>query len=136
MAQLGLIRQKLAEAVARTGLRAYPYVPANIPVGPEGTAVIDEDGSSVIDYDTDGGSVVRLVVRVYAGMASKRSAAETLDGYRDSGGERSIKAAVESDNRLGGSADSVRVTAAGPAIVDEVGQASFAVAELFVEVMA
>ena len=102
------LRQGIATNLATiSGLRTSWFVPDN-PSPPIAIVVPDR-----VDYDVSmarGSDTFTFQVLVIAGRINERSAQSTLDAYLDSTGSASIKAAVESDKTLGGSAHSARVT--------------------------
>lgn len=92
-----------------------------------------------IDYDAvmaRGADVYVFAVRVLVARASERSAQRALFAYASGTGSKSIKAAIESDPTLGGSADSVRVASAGNIGVYGYGEADYLGIEFTVEVIA
>ena len=102
------LRQGIATNLATiSGLRTSWFVPDN-PSPPIAIVVPDR-----VDYDVSmarGSDTFTFQVLVIAGRINERSAQSTLDAYLDSTGSTSIKAAIESDKTLGGSAHSARVT--------------------------
>jgi len=105
------VRDKLKLALDITGLRVYDTIPDNI-VPP--AAVI---GQLSLDFDLvfqRGADSATCDVMVIAGRMSERSAQDYLDNLLQSTGTSSVKTKIESDQTLGGSVTSVRVSRAEP----------------------
>lgn len=101
---LSAIRQGLADAAATLGLRAYATMPDLLTVPEAGAFVVVIDpGDELVSYDADmdGGATYTLRGRVYAGRVDDTRAQNLLDGYLAPSGSGSLKAALESDQRLG-----------------------------------
>lgn len=115
-----------------SGLRTSAFVPDN-PAPPVAVVL-----PTSIDFDSAMGrgmDLYRFDVVVIANRASERSAQSTLDAYCNPTGSSSIKAAIESDKTLGGSAFDCRVTeltAYGPI---QVGDVTFLAATFAVSVL-
>lgn len=115
-------------------LRVQPEILDTVPipcaiVGPPSSVTYDETMARGADSYT-------FTVRVLVARASERAAQRALFGYTSGTGTQSIKAAIESDKTLGGSADTVRVTSAGNLGIYSYGDADYLGAEFTVEVIA
>lgn len=115
-------------------LRVQPEILDTVPipcaiVGPPSSIQFDE-------VMARGADVYVFTVRVLVARASERSAQRALFAYASGAGSKSIKAAIESDRTLGGSADTVRVTNAGNIGVYGYGEADYLGIEFTVEVIA
>lgn len=118
---VGTIRTGLATRLGTiSGLRSSSFVPDN-PTPPIAVVVPER-----VDFDTAMGrglDTLTFNVVVIAQRASERGAQNLLDGYCSSTGSASIKAAIEADKTLGGSASDCRVTSMttyGPLVIGEV----------------
>lgn len=93
-----------------------------------------------IEYDkafARGTDLIKLIVRVMVGINTDVGAQKLLDTFLASSGPKSIKAALETDESLGGLVDNVNVTACtGYRIFKREGGASLLGAEWTVEVLA
>jgi hypothetical protein len=102
------IRQGIANNLASiAGLRSSWFVPDN-PTPPIAIVVPER-----VDFDTAmrrGLDTYTFRVLVIAQRASERNAQSTLDTFCDPTGATSVKAAIESDRTLGGTANDCRVT--------------------------
>jgi hypothetical protein len=115
------------------GLRVSTYIPDDIspPV-----AVIS---APTVTYDTafrQGLTTFDFTVTVLVGRTSERSAQSKLDAYCDPTGAQSVKAALESDQTLGGAAQALRVTRTNGNAAVLVGETTYAAVELTVVVYA
>jgi hypothetical protein len=88
------------------GLRTYAVMPAK----PEPPAASVALRSAQFDRDLDGNSLFTFDVWVYVNPADLTRAQSALDAYLGTTGSQSVKAAIEADQSLGGTADYVRVT--------------------------
>lgn len=116
-----------------TGLRAYGW-PADSVNVPAAVVALPEP----VEFDlTAGRGSDRLTFSVYvmAGRASDRASAQTVAGYMDGAGASSVKAALEADPTLDGTAESVRVIRAEPDAIT-VGAVDYLSATFTVEVIA
>lgn len=108
MASLTTLRQGLATRIATiSGLRASATIPDN-PTPPIAVVMPGR-----ITYDTAfgrGSDQYQFTVMVIVGRVADRNSQTTLDAYCASSGSTSIKAAIEGDRTLGGSAMDCRVT--------------------------
>ena len=116
-----------------SGLRVSTYIPDDIapPVG-----VIS---APTVTYDTafrQGLTTYDFTVTVLVGRTSERSAQSKLDAYCDPTGSQSVKAALESDQTLGGAAQALRVTRTNGNAAVLVGETTYAAVELTVVVYA
>lgn len=105
------VRDKLKLALNITGLRVYDTIPDNV-IPP--AAVI---GQLSLDFDLvfqRGADSATCDVIVIAGRMSERSAQDYLDNLLQSTGTSSVKTKIETDQTLGGSVTSVRVSRAEP----------------------
>ncbi len=90
-----------------TGLRSSAYIPDN----PQPPVAIVMPGR--ITYDTAfgrGSDEYQFTIMLIVGRVADRASQTTLDGYCESSGNRSVKAAIEGDRSLGGKALDCRVT--------------------------
>lgn len=91
-----------------SGLRVYDTIPGDI--NPPAAVITPGDPAIVYDATQAGAQTLNFVVIVFASKASDRTAQDKLDGYLNPTGASSIKAAIEGDDTLGGTADSAAVT--------------------------
>lgn len=94
---------------------------------------------SQIEYDRafqKGLVEYQFIVTVIVARSAEREAQRRLDGYSLDSGEQSVKAAIESDKTLGGSAYDVRVERMMNISSIQLGDATYLVAEFFVTVLA
>lgn len=106
------VRDKLKAALNITGLRVFDTIPDNI-IPP--AAII---GQLSFDYDLvfqRGADSATCDVLVVTGRMSERAAQDYLDNLLQPTGNSSVKTKIESDQTLGGSVTSVRVSRAEPA---------------------
>ena len=90
-----------------TGLRSSAYIPDN----PQPPVAVVMPGR--ITYDTAfgrGSDEYQFTIMLIVGRVADRASQTTLDGYCESSGSRSVKAAIEGDRSLGGKALDCRVT--------------------------
>jgi hypothetical protein len=102
------LRTGLANRLATiTGLRSSAYIPDN----PQPPVAVVMPGR--IQYDTAfgrGSDEYQFTIMLIVGRVADRASQTTLDGYCESSGSRSVKAAIEGDRSLGGKALDCRVT--------------------------
>ena len=92
-----------------------------------------------IEYDTTiqrGADKYEIPVFIYVSRVDAQDSQETLDGYLASTGSSSVKAQIESDVTLSGSANSCRVIEAKEVGVYTVNSIDYLGAEFIVEVIA
>lgn len=108
MTTIAELRTGLATNLASIrGLRTSAFVPDN-PTPPIAVVI-----PARVEYDTAMGrglDTYTFNVTVIAARASERSAQQVLDSFCSSTGSLSVKAALESDKTLGGTANGLRVT--------------------------
>jgi hypothetical protein len=108
MTALTDLRTGLAARLATiNGLRSSAYIPDN-PTPPVAVVMPGR-----ITYDTAfgrGSDEYQFTIMLIVGRVVDRASQTTLDGYCESGGSRSVKAAIEGDRSLGGKALDCRVT--------------------------
>jgi hypothetical protein len=108
MTALTDLRTGLAARLATiTGLRSSAYIPDN-PTPPVAVVMPGR-----ITYDTAfgrGSDEYQFTIMLIVGRVADRASQTTLDGYCESSGSRSVKAAIEGDRSLGGKALDCRVT--------------------------
>jgi hypothetical protein len=108
MTALTDLRTGLANRLATiTGLRSSAYIPDN----PQPPVAVVMPGR--IQYDTAfgrGSDEYQFTIMLIVGRVADRASQTTLDGYCESSGSRSVKAAIEGDRSLGGKALDCRVT--------------------------
>ncbi len=135
MATLTAIRSGLKTNLANiTSLVVYDYVPDSIEPPTAIVGVVDS-----IDYDSTmarGADTYTIPIFLYVSRVDAEDSQDTLDGYLASSGSSSVKAQVESDLTLGGSAQSVRVIEADNYGVYNVNNIDYLGVEFTVEVIA
>jgi hypothetical protein len=108
MTALTDLRTGLATRLATiSGLRSSAYIPDN----PQPPVAVVMPGR--IQYDTAfgrGSDEYSFTIMLIVGRVADRASQTTLDGYCESSGSRSVKAAIEGDRSLGGKALDCRVT--------------------------
>jgi hypothetical protein len=108
MTALTDLRTGLANRLATiSGLRSSAYIPDN----PQPPVAVVMPGR--IQYDTAfgrGSDEYSFTIMLIVGRVADRASQTTLDGYCESSGNRSVKAAIEGDRSLGGKALDCRVT--------------------------
>jgi len=108
MTALTDLRTGLANRLATiSGLRSSAYIPDN----PQPPVAVVMPGR--IQYDTAfgrGSDEYQFTIMLIVGRVADRASQTTLDGYCESSGNRSVKAAIEGDRTLGGKALDCRVT--------------------------
>jgi hypothetical protein len=116
-----------------SGLRAHDTVPEQI----NPPAAVVSIGGVIYDSDFDGSTTYEFRIRLLVGGQSFRLGEDLLDGYLDPTGAKSIRAAIDADPTLSGTADSSRVTGVTqPRGLVEYGGNQYLSAELDVEVFA
>jgi len=135
MATLTAIRSGLKTNIANiTSLVVYDYVPDSIEPPTAIVGVVDS-----IDYDSTmarGADTYTIPIFLYVSRVDAEDSQDTLDSYLASSGSSSVKAQVESDLTLGGSAQSVRVIEADNYGVYNVNNIDYLGVEFTVEVIA
>jgi hypothetical protein len=90
-----------------TGLRSSAYIPDN----PQPPVAVVMPGRITYDQAFGRGSdEYQFTIMLIVGRVADRASQTTLDGYCESSGNRSVKAAIEGDRTLGGKALDCRVT--------------------------
>ena len=111
MASLTSIRNGIATNLGNiTSLFVYGYVPDSIEPPTAIVGVVES-----VEYDTSmarGADTYEIPVLLYVSRVDAQDSQETLDTYLASTGANSIKAQIESDQTLSGSAMSCRVVEA------------------------
>ena len=111
MASLTSIRNGIATNLGNiSSLFVYGYVPDSIEPPTAVVGVVES-----VEYDTSmarGADTYEIPVLLYVSRVDAQDSQETLDTYLASTGANSIKAQVESDQTLSGSAMSCRVVEA------------------------
>ena len=111
MASLTNIRNGIATNLGNiSSLSVYGYVPDSIEPPTAIVGVVDS-----VEYDTSmarGADTYEIPVLLYVSRVDAQDSQETLDSYLASSGSNSIKAPIESDDTLDGSAMSCRVVEA------------------------
>lgn len=135
MASLTSIRNGIgANLESISSLMIYKYVPDSVEPP---TAIIGVVES--IEYDTTiarGADTYTIPIFLYVSRVDAQDSQETLDSYLASSGSSSIKAQVESDQTLGGAAQSCRVVEADNYGVYTVNNIDYLGVEFGVEVIA
>jgi hypothetical protein len=108
MTALTDLRTGLANRLATiTGLRSSAYIPDN----PQPPVAVVMPGRITYDQAFGRGSdEYSFTIMLIVGRVADRASQTTLDGYCESSGSRSVKAAIEGDRSLGGKALDCRVT--------------------------
>jgi hypothetical protein len=98
------VRLGIKSAVESTGLSACTFIADSIepPLFEVGEVMIDYDYAEHIDN-------ILITCRLFVSMASDENSQVELDSFTQREGPQSIKAAIESDPRLAGACQSVRV---------------------------
>lgn len=108
MASISSIRTGLATRLATiTGLRTAATIPDN-PNPP--IAIVIPDSINFDDTFHRGMDTLNFKILVIVGRADERTAQNSIDGFCATSGSSSIKAAIEGDKTLGGTAYDCRVT--------------------------
>lgn len=135
MASLTSIRNGIATNLGNiSSLSVYGYVPDSIEPPTAIVGVVES-----IDYDSTmarGSDTYNIPILLYVSRVDAQDSQETLDGYLASTGASSVKAQVESDLTLSGSAQSVRVVEADNYGVYTVNDIDYLGVEFGVEVIA
>ena len=135
MASLTSIRNGIATNLGNiSSLSVYGYVPDSIEPPTAVVGVVES-----IDYDSTmarGSDTYNIPILLYVSRVDAQDSQETLDGYLASTGASSVKAQVESDLTLNGSAQSVRVVEADNYGVYTVNDIDYLGVEFGVEVIA
>lgn len=110
-ATLTQVRQGLATALATIeGLNVYAFPPGQVNVP---AAVITPGNGAFLTYRTSRNTHdLELTVTLFVQRGQDRSATEAVDAYLADSGARSIYAAVEANQTLGGVVDSCTVVSA------------------------
>ena len=135
MASLTSIRNGIATNLGNiSSLSVYGYVPDSIEPPTAVVGVVES-----IDYDSTmarGSDTYNIPILLYVSRVDAQDSQETLDSYLASTGSSSVKAQVESDLTLSGSAQSVRVVEADNYGVYTVNDIDYLGVEFGVEVIA
>lgn len=135
MASVTSIRNGIGDNLANiSSLTVFKFVPDFIEPPTAVVGVVEN-----IEYDTTiqrGADKYEIPVFVYVSRVDAQDSQETLDSYLASSGSESIKAQVESDVTLGGSANSCRVIEANEVGVYTVNSIDYLGVEFTVEVIA
>ena len=135
MATLTGIRAGLKTNLANiTSLTVYDYVPDSIEPPTAIVGVVNN-----VNYDSTmsiGAYTYTIPIFVYVSRVDAEDSQDTLDGYLASSGSSSVKAQVESDLTLDGSAQSCRVIEADNYGVYTVNNIEYLGVEFTVEVIA
>ncbi|CAB4157227.1 hypothetical protein UFOVP688_9 [uncultured Caudovirales phage] len=108
MASISSIRTGLATRLATiTGLRTAATIPDN-PNPP--IAIVIPDSINFDDTFHRGMDTLNFKILVIVGRADERTAQNSIDGFCATSGSSSVKAAIEGDKTLGGTAYDCRVT--------------------------
>ena len=135
MASVTSIRNGIGDNLANiSSLTVFKFVPDFIEPPTAVVGVVEN-----IEYDTTiqrGADKYEIPVFVYVSRVDAQDSQETLDSYLASSGSESIKAQVESDVTLGGSANSCRVIEANEVGMYTVNSIDYLGVEFTVEVIA
>jgi hypothetical protein len=102
MAQIGELRSGIATNLATiTGLRTAPTIPAN--VNPP-FAIVAPTSADYHQSFRNGMTNYNFTITLVVGLASERTAQNSLDAYCSPTGSSSIRGAIESDRTLSGKA--------------------------------
>jgi hypothetical protein len=134
MTALTDLRTGLANRLATiSGLRSSSYIPDN----PQPPVAIVMPGR--ITYDTAfgrGSDEYQFTIMLIVGRVADRASQTNLDAYCASSGSASVKAAIEGDRSLGGTALDCRVTAMTSQGSMSIGDVTYHTAEFSVTVIA
>jgi hypothetical protein len=134
MSTVSQIRDEIAARLATiSGLRVSALIPEQI-TPPMAVVSIDR-----IDYDlalARGADEFTFIVTVVVARPSERSAQSALDGYCNSTGATSVKAAIEADSSLDGAAFDCRVTELRGVAPITIGDQAYLGAEFTITVLA
>ena len=112
----------------------FKYVPDSVEPPTAVVGVVES-----VEYDTSmarGADTYTIPIFLYVSRVDAQDSQETLDSYLASSGSSSIKAQIESDQTLGGSAQSCRVVDADNYGVYTVNNIDYLGVEFGVEVIA
>jgi hypothetical protein len=134
MTALTDLRTGLANRLATiTGLRSSAYIPDN----PQPPVAVVMPGRITYDQAFGRGSdEYSFTIMLIVGRVADRASQTTLDGYCESSGSRSVKAAIEGDRSLGGKALDCRVTEMTSQGSLAIGDVTYHTAEFSVTVIA
>ena len=134
MTALTDLRTGLANRLATiNGLRSSAYIPDN----PQPPVAVVMPGRITYDQAFGRGSdEYQFTIMLIVGRVADRASQTTLDGYCESSGNRSVKAAIEGDRSLGGKALDCRVTEMTNQGSLAIGDVTFHTAEFSVTVIA
>ena len=128
------IREGLATRLATiSGLTAYDHIPGQI--NPP-AATISRRLTQFDSVMARGADDFEYVVRVLVPNADPKLAQKTMSDYLAGSGAKSIKAAIEGDQTLGGVADFARVREANEEGITQVGEVDYMAVDFIVEVCA
>jgi len=128
------IRDGLVTRLATiTGLTAYDHVPGQINAP---AATVSRRLLSFDSVMARGADDFEYVVRVFVPNADPKLAQELMSEYLAGSAGKSIKAAIEGDQTLGGVADFARVREAGEEGITQVGEVDYLAVDFIVEVCA
>ena len=135
MASISDLRAGIATNLATiSGLRTSATVPDSI--NPPIAVVMPNTITYDISFARTGGDEYEFLVMVIVGRVDERTAQNRLDGYCSGTGASSVKAAIESDKTLGGTAFSLRVTSLRNYNQVTVGDVTYLSGEFVVQVYA
>jgi hypothetical protein len=134
MTALTDLRTGLANRLATiSGLRSSAYIPDN----PQPPVAVVMPGRITYDQAFGRGSdEYSFTIMLIVGRVADRASQTTLDGYCESSGSRSVKAAIEGDRSLGGKALDCRVTEMTSQGSLAIGDVTYHTAEFSVTVIA
>jgi hypothetical protein len=128
------IRDGLATRLATiTGLTAYDHVPGQINAP---AATVSRRVTRFDSVMARGADDFEYVVRVLVSNADPKVAQEQMSEYLAGSGGKSIKAAIEGDQTLGGVVDFARVREANEEGIAQVGEVDYLAVDFVVEVTA
>ena len=135
MASVTSIRNGIGDNLANiSSLTVFKFVPDFIEPPTAVVGVVEN-----IEYDTTiqrGADKYEIPVFLYVSRVDAQDSQESLDAYLASTGSESVKAQVESDVTLGGSANSCRVIEANEVGVYTINNIDYLGVEFTVEVIA
>tara|TARA_R100000781_G_scaffold26852_4_gene19949 strand:- start:2813 stop:3220 length:408 start_codon:yes stop_codon:yes gene_type:complete len=135
MASLTNIRNGIGTNLENiSSLMVFKYVPDSVEPPTAVVGVVES-----VEYDTSmarGADTYTIPIFLYVSRVDAQDSQETLDSYLASSGSSSIKAQIESDQTLGGSAQSCRVVDADNYGVYTVNNIDYLGVEFGVEVIA
>lgn len=124
----------LTRLQAISGLRSVPHSPDRVSVPAAAVELTSIEFGAT--YGVNAVDVHQFTIRVYASRADDKSGQDRLDTFINPAGATSVKQALDTDQTLGGLAQTLRVTGVDNYGVYEVGTTPYYGAEFAVTVWA